>query len=154
MSSMFLPRCNRLMKSWAFSCVDFTIGALRRSWCFLLSSCTLASYIFSALFMFCVVSLSAPLRATAGFFFNSFRALTSLSAGQVVFGFSYFVLGMLRLNIFQVALKGNRVLNLGYPSWFNMKRMWSLSFVWRLFFKEFLRFLRLSSFLECVGWCL
>ena len=43
----------------------------------------------------CVVSLSALLRATQGLFFNSFPAFTSLSAGQVVFGLSYFDLGML-----------------------------------------------------------
>ena len=38
----------------------------------------------SALFMITVVvSLSALLRATAGLFFNSFRALTSLSVEQL-----------------------------------------------------------------------
>ena len=63
-----------------------------------------------------VVPLSAFLRSTARLFFNSFRALTSLRAGQVVFGFSYFDLDKLCLDIFQVALKGNRVLNLGHPS--------------------------------------
>ena len=31
---------------------------------------------------------------------------------------------MLCLDIFQVGLKGNRVLNLGHPSRFNMKRRW------------------------------
>ena len=44
-----------------------------------LSSCTLASYILSALFMITVVvPLSAFLRFIAGLFFSYFRALTSL----------------------------------------------------------------------------
>ena len=79
MSSMCSPWCNRLMRSLTFSCLVFTIVALRRSSCFLLSSCTLASYILSALFMITVVvPLSAFLRFIAGLFFNSFTALTSL----------------------------------------------------------------------------
>ena len=44
---------------------------------------------FSTSFMITVVvSLSALFEGSAGLFLNSFRALTSLSAGQVVFGFN------------------------------------------------------------------
>ena len=58
-------------------------------------------------------------------FFNSFRALTSLSAGQVVFGFSYFDLDMLCLNKFQVVLKGKQSVEPGASSLIkHKKKMW------------------------------
>ena len=78
MLSMCSPWFNRLMRLLTFSSVVFTIGALRRSYCSLLSSCTLASYIFSALFIAVVVPLFVFLRFIAGLFCNFFRALTSL----------------------------------------------------------------------------
>ena len=76
----------------------------------------MASYILSAEFMITVVvPFFVFLRFVVGLYFNSFRALTSLR-DRFVFGFNYFDLGKLCLDIFQVALKCNRVLNLGYPS--------------------------------------
>ena len=80
-----------------------------------LSSCTLASYILSALFMnTVVVPLFVFLRFIAGLFFNFFKALTSL-CDRLFLGLIILISASC-LDIFQVALKGNRVLNLGYPS--------------------------------------
>ena len=78
-----------------------------------LSSSTLALYILSALFMITVVvPLFVFLRFIAGF--NSYKALTSL-CDRLFLGLIILISASC-LDISQAALKGNRVLNLGYPS--------------------------------------
>ena len=75
------------------------------------------------LFMMTVVTLSAFLRFKTEFFFNSFKAITSLR-DELFFWLSYSNHCKLCFDIFLIALKGNRRLNWWYPVRMNLKRIW------------------------------
>ena len=96
MSSMYSPWCNRLMRSLTFSCVVFTIWDAHSAFCYRVAPWPR---------IFCLpYSWELPFSLCLLFW----------GLYQGCFWFSYFDLGKLCLDISQVALKGNRVLNLGY----------------------------------------